>query len=414
MSKEFNFDELDKAVNSLIGGQSTESPVGAATPSSTPVTPQAPPRDAAPVPPRSIPPPQRPTTPLSAAPKVDNSLQETPLASTPVSNTPGNAKPTVERPSVGRVMDVTHPGATTGQASNDAASKVKRGVGAEGKTVTPLSDNITPDPLPEDSAANTPNSTQLSVKAPIDPEAMKTTPDTEEKPWQDPLEAAKKDAQEKVLKADAADRLNTPSAEASPSGKDEKLEGEKPLFLPDAKVEKRPLGAFASKGSEEERSQGETKKEETENSEAQKTPKLTIDGVGDIDAKKEDESNEPLPPELGKEIVAVEAGGKIASGEDESKKDDETDDPKGIEDQSKKDAKPVTFSIPKQYKEKPTSGDSKPKSIYDTEEYHQSIISNAKKQQKGSKKILVWTLIIIGLLIVGVGVGAGAYFLIGI
>lgn len=417
MSREFNFDELDKAVNSLIS-DSAKQP----TANSNPVVPQPAPSSAAPAPPVSptalSPPPPR----VSSAPMPTRNIpaaeRKTPAApapqAPPVATSPSATKPVVEKPDTsGRFMDVMHP---TSDMVAPAKEEVKKGIGAEGKTIEPLSSSIIPEPLPEKSAANTPNSAQLTMQTPVNPDAMVTTPDTEEKAWKDPLEEATKNEKEREIKQGAQERLGlTPK----PSEKEAKPEDEKkPLFLPDAKVEKRPLGAFAEDNKAEDKAAKEESKDKKD------TPaKLTIDGVEDVDKeeKTDDESSDLLLPELGKEIVAVEASDAIASDEDIEKKNEDED--KLKEQDSKKEekdekdkkepVKPATFSIPKQYKEKQASTDHKPKSIYDTEEYHRSLATAAAKKKKNSKW-WVWVLVILGLLVLGVGLGAGAYFLVGI
>ncbi len=416
MSKEFNFDELDKAVSSLIGDQpkqpaQTQSATNNTT-ASQPSPPITPSRGSTAIPSRHIPPAER----------IKPSAPATP--SLPLPSPPAPAKPAVEKSNVPkRFMDVVHP--ASGMAP-PVKEMVKKGAGAEGKTITPLNDNIAPDPLPENSAANTPNSAQLSVKAPVNPDAMVTTPDTEEKKWKDPLEEVTKNEKEREITESAKERLglrpkNTaedsnkiPEKSEKSDEKDSKEDDKKPLFLPDAKVEKRPLGAFAEKDTPSDKAK---EKEKSKNTEAEEDApvKLTIDGVTDIDDKSGEEPSEPLLPELGKEIIAVEAGDAIAEDEDQAKVENKE---KPDKKEKKKDetvvAKSETFSIPKQYKEKPaTDADRKPTSIYDTEEYHRSIVAAATKQKKGGKWWM-WALIVFGLLVVGVGLGAGAYFLMSI
>lgn len=426
MSREFNFDELDKAVNSLIGDSPKQPAASAAVPAASqpaqPVPSQAPvqqtPSSASPVPPRAsntpvpsrnIPALERQVPAAPSTPPISSTPQVPPAAA---AMPPTPAQPVAEKPGVpGRFMDVMHPAS---DMATPAKEEVKKGMGAEGKTIEPLNNNITPEPLPEKSAANTPNSAQLTMQTPVNPDAMVATPDTEEKAWKDPLEEATKNEKERAIKQGAQERLGlTPK----PSEKEAKPEdGKKPLFLPDAKVEKRPLGAFAEDNKAEDKDSKDDAKDTKES-----PAKLTIDGVGDVDGeekKAEDESSDLLLPELGKEIVAVEAGDAIAGDEDLEKKEKDKekskDQDKQKEEKDKKTpAKPETFSIPKQYKEKQASTDHKPKSIYDTEEYHRSLATAAAKKKKNSKW-WVWALVILGLLILGVGLGAGAYFLVGI
>jgi len=429
MSREFNFDELDKAVNSLIGktGDPQQPPQSAAAPVAQTSAPQptaapavtVPSRTATPVPSRgaSISAIERPVPTLSATPPPEPANpaplpEPTPPTPQPV-KPPTSPKPPAEKPSIpGRFMDVVHPAS---DMAIPAREEVKQGMGAEGKTIAPLSANITPDPLPEKSAANTPNSAQLSMQGEVNPDALITTPDTEEKEWKDPLDEATKNEKERSIKEGAQERLGlSPKPASDDAPKPGPEEEKKPLFLPDAKVEKRPLGAFAEPDSSSDESK-DSKNEAKDN-----PAKLTIDGIDDIDAKNKDEnqdSYEPLPPELGKEIVAVEAGDIIAGeGESEKKKeskdDRKEDDKKSTKNKTinKTDAKPATFSIPKQYTEKSTPTDHKPKSIYDTEEYHRSLATAASKKKKS--KWWVWVLIVIGLLVVGIGAGAGMYFVV--
>ena len=415
MSREFNFDELDKAVNSLVGqpsnpeqpAASQQMPVAAAN--DAPVVPS---RATTPVPARSIPAVDRPAPILSAAPHPTSPVS-LPVPTPPPVQTP--TKPAAQKPSVpGRFMDVVHPAS---DMAIPAQEEVKKGMGAEGKTIAPLNKDITPDALPEKSAANTPNSAQLSMKGQVNPDALITTPDTEEKKWKDPLDEATKNEKERSIKEGAQERLGlkpkTADKEPDDLGKEEK----KPFFLPDAKVEKRPLGAFAEADKSEPLSD-DKKDKEIKDSDKDTSAKLTIDGVADINDKNKDtseESFEPLPPELGKEIVAVEAGGALVDEEESADNRDLKGDIAKQKDKKKKPehkaaAKPATFSIPKQYTEKATNTEHKPKSIYDTEEYHRSLATAESKKTKS--KWWVWVLIIFGLLIVGIGAGAGVYFLV--
>lgn len=423
MSREFNFDELDKAVNSLIGDSPNQplanapaaprqaQPVSPQTPAqqTSLSTPSVPPRtSSAPVPSRNIPALERQAPVAPSSPPINPTPQ---APSVPASPQPP-AQPAAEKPGVpGRFMDVMHPAS---DMATPAKEEIKKGIGAEGKVIEPLNSNIAPEPLPEKSAANTPNSAQLTTHAPVNPDAMIATPDTEEQTWKDPLEEVTKNEKEREIKQGAQERLGlAPNQNEKEVGSED---NKKPLFLPDAKVEKRPLGAFTEDGSVENKDAKDDTKEST--------AKLTIDGVGDVDGqekKAEDESSDLLLPELGKEIVAVEASDAIAGDEDSEKKDKDKAKPKDQDkkkeekdDKDKKTpAKPETFSIPKQYKEKQASTDHKPKSIYDTEEYHRSLATAAAKKKK-TGKWWVWVLVILGLLVLGVGLGAGAYFLVGI
>lgn len=66
-------------------------------------------------------------------------------------------------------------------------------------------------------------------------------------------------------------------------------------------------------------------------------------------------------------------------------------------------------SIPQQYAESPSTGDQTMGSIYDTANYHQPIEATAPTK-KGS--VLKWALAVLGLLLVGAAAGVGYFFLL--
>lgn len=145
----------------------------------------------------------------------------------------------------------------------------------------------------------------------------------------------------------------------------------KPLdtpFLPDAKVEKRPLGAFSSFEP--------TPKEETETtaSEVPAEPETPLLEEPEEAPKLEAGDEEPTP-----ELSAAEP---ITEPEP-----------------------PVVPQITQQYKEQAPSDDQPSGAIFDTESYHQALTHPAKK--KSGALVVVW---ILTLILVGGGAGAAIYF----
>jgi hypothetical protein len=71
------------------------------------------------------------------------------------------------------------------------------------------------------------------------------------------------------------------------------------------------------------------------------------------------------------------------------------------------DNQPVSGSIAQQYKEQPSTGDQKTGAIYDTDSYHKTPLHSTKK-----KSGWMWVLWIVIILLVGAGAGAVVYFFV--
>lgn len=179
----------------------------------------------------------------------------------------------------------------------------------------------------------------------------------------------------------------TDSKSKSNEGEDKKSDSP---FIADAKVEKRPLGAF----SDIDKKESETTKNPTD----EKKDTLVEEPLKD-EAPYEPNSesrNVYLPPELQKDILDVES--------------DPTTDKLGSSNPNKsKDPVPLgnpylhsaQTEISQQYKEK-NSQEKTSGSIYDTKEYHSPLSHPAKK--KNGWNVIIWI-----LLIVAVAIGI-AYF----
>jgi uncharacterized membrane protein len=125
-------------------------------------------------------------------------------------------------------------------------------------------------------------------------------------------------------------------------------------FLTDAKIEKRPLGAFSTESA---------------------TPELPL-------------IEEPIP----QPVADVEEVEEVPVPEV----------PQPVDEQP---AGPT--SITQQYTEKPASETQTTGSIYDTEAYHQPLTNAPKKA--GGVMVAVW---IGALIVIGGGIGAGIYFIV--
>ncbi len=359
---DLDFDELDKAVNSLMGGVKEKDPTAVSSKTLTISTTLAP--DEAPS-----------YNNLSqvaekigseAIDKQENtvSLSDTPssepvvsLDSTSAEAAPASPKPVVSPNSVvvpprptGRFMDVVHP-------SSDMRSGASKPVSREGVTIA------------APAMAAKPAETEVIAPEPIEESAP----------------------------VDTTGNLPTGADVSS-----EQLEsGETPAipepltspFLPDAKVEKRPLGS--------------TMPDESEAS----APSMTLP-----DAKKVDELEQTLPT-----TESVKEGSSIMDTMTEPAKslDDVTEHvPEEYKDEllaveknsASEDTVPTgvigTASIPKQYQEKPNSGDESNGAIYDTTSYHKPLSHPAEK-----KSGWLWVIVIVIILLLGAGGGAAAYFL---
>lgn len=265
--KDIDFDELDKAVSSVLGT--------ASKPKTTTVTPEpAPAPDATPV--AAVVEPPKPATPAAEAP----ASAETPAAEPPKII----ASPAVRR---GRFMDVVHPSSDMKTAPatptvSTPSSRTLRPVSTdlvapapveaptpapEAPTATstdalvePATPETTPEETPKLDTIDTPTALDKPIEhtglAADDDETQPETPAAEEKGEE------AKDAEPAIVKP--APEKESPKEEVTPEvelPKDEELEDltkdieeaapqttdepKETPFLTDTKVDKRPLGAFA-------------------------------------------------------------------------------------------------------------------------------------------------------------------------
>jgi hypothetical protein len=334
--KDLDFDELDKAVNSLMANGGKDSDVS-----------------------------QAPTVPPASSDSVPVSVVSSPTkAPSPV--IPSRSAPLAARRG-GRFMDVVHP-----SVNKEATPPVSR----QAPTIQPTA----PGSLPPDT-----KEPELETPKQALPQAQQVEPQTND--WPDPLELMA-DSTDKNAELDDKELAVTPSDELPLSSP----------FLPDTKVEKRPLGGAAPEPNN-------ALMVEDENAQLPALPR-------DVEPV--------LPEELHGDIASIEADNSTtdpsrhaaqqsAAEEVHTKKED-------FRPRLSESPKVVTVteatvpsgptSISQQYKEEPSSGDQHSGAIYDTDSYHQPLSHPMKKKSGWS-----WVFWILLILLIGAGSGAALYLL---
>ena len=349
--KDLDFDELDRAVNSLItnkpssnNGVNTGKKIFdvSAVPSRTPIDSHF----------------SAPARPVVA-----------PSANTAATNPIGGSL--AGRRSTGRFMDVVRP-------SSDMRTSLvmPKRTSREGTTINPphiAKSDIQPVVTPN--ASTTPSSASLT-----------DTPTNSN--WPDPIEfnnaknspepASKEDPDEyddiDKINDDIDDTINRMGVEPQESP-----------FLSGAKVEKRPLGAFSN-------DQSSSASGVSTATSASLPGKLDNNNLNSFAEPTNNETS--FPDELQDDLLLIESG--AAANPDTLNTVNKplnaakTDGP---------------TSISQQYQEQPSTGDRNSGAIYDTDSYHKAVLKPTKKNSSW-----LWILWIFILLIVGAGAGVAVYF----
>lgn len=338
---DIDFDELDRAVNSLVN----------------------PAVDA--------------TSPAPAAEAV------APAPTSPAPSQPDTTTPLAARRSSGRFMDVVHPSSDMRVAVPPRPAVASR----EGVSITP----------PAATAAAAP-----SVPSPVAP-TVPAAPATTDMP--DPLDfhGFTPGAQETTptnvtgAPADVDQDIAAIADELSASQSDAPQTPLETPFISDAKVEKRPLGAFSADTSPAPES-AETVETTVEPSTPASEPTVTPDPVQpDFSSSHAEEpadthpmgNDTPLPAELQGDVLSIESSEETAPAAAQT----DAEVPTG------------PTSITQQYTEQASTGDQPAGSIFDTEAYKKPL-AHPKKKQSGWLMVL-WILL---LIIIGAGAGAAVYF----
>ncbi len=358
--KELDFDELDKAVNSLMSNVPKDTPPGEAENTVT-------------IPPSDKSQPVGPPPPVSTP--VANS-QPSPSRSVPSTGSLAARRG-------GRFMDMVHPSAD--MKKPEPTKPVSR----QGATIAPSSTTTPPPETPTEVTpviSSTPTPSDEPMSSPHQPQAQSD--------WPDPLDmASSKDVAspaDEVPKEEVPEvKTNTPDPDPDPLTSP---------FLPNTKVEKRPLGSPVA---------------------SEETPELSATGLGQEDLTVDNpdaqlppapsEPEQPLPEELQGDLVAIESGSAKVVAPTEAPKLEEKPTAPEPEEEPKLEEKPPApsgpVSIPKQYKEEPSTSEQESGAIYDTDSYHQPLAHPAKK-----KSGWLWVLWIVLILVVGAATGAALYF----
>lgn len=370
--KDIDFDELDRAVSSLLGKDS-EAPKSEAAPDPTAAA--APTAAASPVAVTTpvVDPTRTQTTP-SDLPVIDepDASGAIPVTIKPVQSSVVN-KAIEERqvggtpivPSrAGRFMDVVRP-----QPTKQADAIVDTPKEVNLKPLSPIDPSVKPEPIAIPDPDTTPVPVSLGVIAAPDPKTLAAEPMAEEETWADPLAA------HEAVDAAAQSPVEAP-VDATP------VVPEQSPFLPDAVVEKRPLGAFNEPGT---------------------------DAPADVDDPADDQLpatpaplEKKLPPEFNQSLVDLESA--------EQSEPNTAPAATAASAAVKTDAGSTNLaamSIPQQYKAAERTKPQNETPVFDTTQYHAPIpFADQHKSNKG-----VWVLVVILLLLIVVGVAYWFFFL---
>lgn len=365
MMKDLDFDELDQAVNSLMVGI----PKG-----------PAPDDDAAKEKMLTI----KPTLSDSERPSFTTLEQTAAKAGVEIESiaTSAPANPLAARRTSGRFMDVVHP-------SSDMKINNRPVVSREGLQLNPIAPRPVTTPQP-------------SIELPVADVVADQTPEVIEQPkqandWPDPLDMQVAAQEEPITQPSVAEVEEVVAPElvmaapvATPA-----VEEQAPLqtpFLVDTKVEKRPLGAFAT--------DLHSTVDDVPIEQPSSAPSLN-DQL-EADSPKQSDVATDLPDELQHDLIKIES---------------DNDTPKEVVEESKAPSftPPVVtpapavvngpVSIQPQYKEELSTAPTEHAAIYDTESYHKPLAHPAKK-----KSGWLWVIWIILLLALGAGGAAALYY----
>lgn len=355
--KDLDFDELDQAVSSVLGANAEpkkdDAPADVPVPAAVKSEPEQP-----------------KVADKPAQEKTDDKPAATPVAS-----------PAVRRR--GQFLDMVHPSA-------DMTSRLPITSPAARKQLTPVStdvSNLKPASAPTPAEVNKVESDTMPAATEAVPSPEKTDvtpPSTPDKPAEEPEKSGSDvkwpDPLDLELPAEPEIPATVPDHPAELDAPDEKpAEPATTPFVPDVKVDKRPLGGPGAQSAE-------TSSDAT----AEETPAPPVETVTE-----EAKTPAVTPPELQPEVVSVEAAA------------DREFAPDGTDTETTEEAsKGMAQSIPQQYHTPAEKPDTEAHPVFDTKEYHQPLLPAHGK--KKSKSWLV-VLIIVALLVVGAGLGYVAY-----
>lgn len=366
--KDLDFDELDRAVNSLITSTPAE-PKAVDAEKTVTITPTLGVNDQ----------PTSGALEAAAAQVVDNQAVTAPPAVATPAAPVSTPQPLAARRSSGRFMDVVHPSSNM-RTTTPAVAPISR----QGMTLTPPAaptEVPAPSPVVDTVPTATPTPTTSGATDWPDPldfhgfAAPESTPQPTESTT--PVDTSAPGEDDDDINQIAQDIDNS-------LGQTEETPQTSP-FLSDAKVDKRPLGAFSTEPA------AASAPEPPAEPAVAEPPQTDTPAVDDAQALPD---KAPLPEELQSNLLSIESDSDHAA------------EPPVDEAPAQEATEPVgPTSITQQYKEQPSTGDQQTGNIYDTSSYHKALAHPAKK--KSGWMWVVWTAI---LLVVGAGAGAAVYF----
>lgn len=408
--KELDFDELDRAVNSLMTNASkTPPPPKKDTEQTLIITPTIKGDDT----------PSLDTLDTKVSQITGQPAQKSdePLSTATPTAAPA-ARSTVSSVAArrGRFMDMVRPGATQPTATTPTPVS-RQGIAIEPtrplvNDIIPTTGSAKPDVVAAPAKAEEPVAT-AQIHTDIEPDTSGNNSE-----WPDPLDMANS------VKKDTSS-----STVSKPSGS---IFGDEPLsspFLPDTRVEKRPLGGVQTTPDAAVEPQDTPQKNDEKDVSkqlpadpakiAEDTP-LPEELSGDVMALESDANTMAIP--VSSEKAAVVANQLDALKTDENDKDTTSDSDMSVaevptpaksiakETSGEPAVQPIVptgpISIPQQYREEPSTGDKESGAIYDTDTYHQPL-AHPKKKKSG----WMWVIWIVLFLAVGAAGGAALFFL---
>ena len=373
--KELDFDELDRAVNSLMSDAQRAKPEPKPDEDKTLTIDPTLGADDAPD-----------FSQLTASAEKADSAQQAVVSESvepaPVSALASGSSVAPASRRSGRFMDVVHP-----SSDMKKANVPTRPVSRQGLTIDPRP--RTPEGGSTESAA--------SERPAIEKTPVVSSQPSQKNEWPDPLDMAGYT----VEPATASDEIaaEVPAADTISPG--EPLEDSStPLvspFLTGAKVDKRPLGGASAELSAPEPDHTPTVDVSASENVTQSDP--------DAQLPAEPKAAVSLPEELRHDLVAIESGSHVLEADAGAQPESVV--PEAVPAVSKPGAASAgPVSIPQQYKEEPNTGEPNSGAIYDTSTYHQPLAHPVNK-----KSGWMWVVWIVLILLVGAGAGAALYFL---
>jgi hypothetical protein len=414
--KDLDFDELDRAVSSLMSNVPKTAPQ--ADDDKVKTLDIAPTLDGDDTPSFS--------KVEEAAAKVADDVSGMPVPTPPIPDTKAEVttpEPVVTVPTPapaarrgGRFMDVVHPSADMKKPDSP------RPVSRSAATIEPLNasaqkiadvvpqkkeaeEKVAPVTAPVEMPTPEPEKTVIPEPAAVPSEEPKISEEPSESSsstsdWPDPLDVAvPEEAKKEEVTSPEVVVEETPDTLAPLTSP----------FLPDAKVEKRPLGGIAPE-------EDDLPVEEPSPAPAAETDevKKTVNDPNDQLPADPTEVEAHLPEELRGDVMAIEADTTHADMKQVAEKMPEivpsaakpVAAPTAVKPADEEPATSGPTSIPQQYREEPSTGDADSGSIYDTDSYHQPLAHPAKKKSEW-----MWVIWIVAVLLLGAAAGAAIFLL---